>query len=68
MPTTVAINEELVREARRVGGHESESQTLDAALAEYIQRHRRLGILDLRGKIEYDPGYNYKALRERQTP
>ncbi|NCO40205.1 MAG: hypothetical protein AUJ96_11975 [Armatimonadetes bacterium CG2_30_66_41] len=65
MPTTVTVNEELVREARRVGGHESESQTLDAALAEYIQRHRRLGILELQGKVEYEPDYNYKALRER---
>ena len=37
-----------------------------AALHEYIKRHKQRQILDLVGRIAYDPAYDYKAARRRK--
>jgi hypothetical protein len=36
---------------------------LKAALSEFVQRRSRLRILELAGKIDFDPGWNYKQMR-----
>lgn len=65
MPTNLAIDDELLREAQRIGGHRTKKAVVTEALEEYIHRRKQLQILDLFGQIEYDPDYNYKALRHR---
>lgn len=65
MPTHLAIEDKLIENARRIGGHKTKKEAVTAALSEYIRRRKQLGILDLQGKIEYDPKYNYKALRRK---
>jgi hypothetical protein len=64
MPTNLAIDEVLLAEAVRVGGHRTKKATVNAALEEYIQRRKQLEILDLFGKIDFDPDYDYKAQRD----
>jgi hypothetical protein len=63
-PSTV-IDEELLAEAIAVGGKATEKETIDEALLEYIQRRKQLRLLDLFGKIDFDPTYEYKAQRRR---
>lgn len=63
MPTNLALDDDLIAEAVRVGGHRSKKDAVNAALREYIRQHKRQGILSMFGKVEYDPDYNYKALR-----
>lgn len=65
MPTNLAIDDDLLEEARRVGGHRTKKATVNEALREYIQRRRQLEILDLFGTIEYHEDYDYKAQRRR---
>jgi Arc/MetJ family transcription regulator len=65
MPTNLAIDDALLEEARRVGGHRTKKATVTEALQEYILRRRQLRILDLFGKIEIDPAYDYKKQRRR---
>ena len=65
MPTNLAIDDRLVEEARRVGGHKTKKEAVTAALSEYIAHRKRLEILSLFGKIDYLPGYDYK--RERRA-
>jgi len=65
MPTNLAIDDVLLEEARRVGGHRTKKATVTEALQEYILRRRQLRILDLFGKIEIDPAYDYKKQRRR---
>lgn len=65
MATNVELNEELMEEARRLGKHRSKRATIEEALLEYVQRRKQKGILKLFGKIDYDPSYDYKALRKR---
>jgi len=65
MATNLAINEQLLAEAQKVGQHNTKKSTVNAALEEYIKRRREQEIINLFGKIEYDPDYDYKQARER---
>ncbi len=65
MATNLAINEQLLAEAQKVGQHNTKKSTVNAALEEYIKHRREQEIINLFGKIEYDPDYDYKQARER---
>ncbi|HWN44637.1 MAG TPA: type II toxin-antitoxin system VapB family antitoxin [Thermoanaerobaculia bacterium] len=65
MPTNLAIDDELLEEALRVGGHRTKKATVTEALQEYIRRRKQVEILDLFGQIDYDPEYDYKKQRSR---
>lgn len=65
MPTNLAIDDELLEEALRLGGHRTKKATVNDALKEYVQRRKQLKILDLFGQIDYDPDYDYKEQRRR---
>ena len=65
MPTNLAIDDELLEEALRVGGHRTKKATVTEALQEYIRRRKQAQILDLFGQIDYDPEYDYKRQRSR---
>jgi Arc/MetJ family transcription regulator len=66
MPTNLAIDDRLIAEAREIGHHKTK-KAVTTALREYIQRRKQLQLLELRGKIEYDSDYDYKALRRRKA-
>ncbi|MEO8177260.1 MAG: type II toxin-antitoxin system VapB family antitoxin [Deltaproteobacteria bacterium] len=65
MPTNLAIDDELLTEAQKVGGHRTKKDTVNEALKEYIQRRRQAKITDLFGTIEFDPAHDYKKQRRR---
>jgi Arc/MetJ family transcription regulator len=60
MPTHLAIDDELLSEALKVGGHRTKEDTVNEALEEYIQRRRQAKIIDLFGTIEFEPAYDDK--------
>ena len=66
MATNLAIDDQLLEEARKVGGHKTKKATVTEALNEYIQRRRQQRIVELFGKIDLDPKYDYKAQRRRR--
>jgi Arc/MetJ family transcription regulator len=66
MPTNLAIDDNLIEQAKSIGGHKTKKAVVTEALEEYIQRRKQLQIIDLTGKIEYDEKYDYKALRKRK--
>lgn len=57
------VDQDLLQKAKELGKHASESDAVNAALREYIDKLRRLQILELAGTIDYDPDYDYKAMR-----
>jgi Arc/MetJ family transcription regulator len=63
MATNLAIDDELIDEARRIGGHSTKKAAVTAALNEYIQRRKQVEILKLFGSIQFDPAYDYKQAR-----
>jgi len=66
MATNLAIDDRLLNEARKVGGHKTKKATVTEALTEYIQRRRQQKILDLFGRVSVDANYDYKAQRRRR--
>jgi Arc/MetJ family transcription regulator len=65
MATNLALDDALIEEARQIGQHQTKKAAVTAALEEYIQRRKRLEILDLFGTVDFDPDYDYKANRQR---
>ena len=66
MPTNLALDDSLIEEARRTGGHKTKKDAVTAALKEYVQRRKQLRLLSQFGTIEYHPGYDYKAERRKK--
>jgi Arc/MetJ family transcription regulator len=65
MATNLAIDDRLLNEAVRVGGQRTKKGTVTQALEEYVQRRKQARILNLFGKVDFDPKYDYKQQRRR---
>ncbi|MEA1947026.1 MAG: type II toxin-antitoxin system VapB family antitoxin [Thermodesulfobacteriota bacterium] len=63
MATNLAIDEELLRAALEVSGLKTKKDTVNLALKEFVNRHKQLEILNLFGKMDPDPDYDYKKGR-----
>jgi Arc/MetJ family transcription regulator len=66
MATNLAIDDRLIVKAVKAGGHRTKKDAVTEALREYIDRRAQRRIVDLFGAIEYEPGYDHKALRRRR--
>jgi Arc/MetJ family transcription regulator len=66
MPTNLLIDDRLLGEALAIGGHKTKRETVNEALREYIQRRRQAELLNLFGKVDFDPAYDYKRQRKRK--
>ena len=65
MATNLAIDEGLLEEALRVGGHRTKKDTVTEALEEYIQRRKQAKVVKLFGTLDFDPKFDYKRARQR---
>ena len=65
MATNLAIDDRLLNEALRVGGHRTKKDTVTQALEEYVQRRKQARLLSLFGKVDFDPKYDHKQQRRR---
>jgi Arc/MetJ family transcription regulator len=66
MPSNLAIDDNLLAKAVRIGGHRTKRATVNEALQEYIQRRRRLRALKGFGTIEFDPTHEYRRARRKR--
>lgn len=65
MPTNLDIDQELLQKALEIGGLRTKKDTVNLALKELINRHNQVKILNLFGKMNPDPDYDYKKGRSR---
>ena len=65
MATNLAIDPKLIERALKVSGERTKKAAVTKALEEFIARHDQRRLLDLVGKLEWDPTYNYKKERGR---
>lgn len=65
MATNLAIDDRLLEEAQRIGGHRTRKATVTEALEEYIQHRKQAKILSLFGTLDLDPEYDYKKQRRK---
>jgi len=64
MRTNIDIDEELIAEATRLTGIKTKKDLVHQALRLLIDSKKRRSIFELEGKIQFAPGYDYKAARE----
>jgi len=65
MVTSLNIDEALLQEALALDYQTTADTLVEIALREYIQRRKRLKVLDLFGMIDYDQDYDYKQQRQQ---
>ena len=61
--TNIVLDEDLVTEATRLTGISTRRALVHEALRALIEQKRRRPLSELRGKIRFAPGYDYKAAR-----
>lgn len=66
MATNLAIDDNLLEEARIVGKHATKKAVVNEALAEYVQRRKQAEIINLFHTVEYDADYDYKVQRNKK--
>ena len=63
MIANLTIDDDLLEEARQLSGQFTANEVATLALQEYVQRRKRLKLLDLFGTVEYYDSYNAKEQR-----
>ena len=66
MATNLAIDDKLIEEALKIGGHKTKKAVVTEALEHYVQRHKQLKLLEMFHTIDFDPDYDYKKQRQIQ--
>jgi len=67
MATNLALDDELLKQAVRIGGLKTKKETVTLALKEFIQRRKAEDLIDAFGTMDFDPSYDYKAERNRHV-
>ena len=66
MATNLAIDPDLLDRALQVSGERTKKAAVTMALQEFIARRQQKRVLDLMGKLDWDPSCDYKAERSRR--
>lgn len=65
MATNLSIDPDLIERALEVSGERTKKAAVTKALQEFIARRQQKRLLELVGKLEWDPSYDHKAERMR---
>lgn len=65
MATNLALDDNLIIQAQKIGRHRTKKEAVMSALKEYIAHKKQQKILALFGKIDFNENYNYKKARTR---
>ena len=63
MRTNIVLDEALVKEAFRHSAAKTKKGLVDEALREFIRVRRRRPLRNLKGRVRFSEGYDYKKLR-----
>lgn len=65
MATNLQLDDRLIRQAVELGTHRTKKAAVTQALNDYISHLKQEKILNLFGKVDFTPGYDYKKQRAR---
>lgn len=65
MATNLQLDDRLIAEATTLGKHRTKKEAVTQALTDYVRHLRQERILDLFGRIDFDPAYDYKRQRAK---
>ena len=57
------LSEDLLNRAYSLMPNHTKRTVIETALTEFVQKRERKNLKDLRGKIKFEDGYDYKAMR-----
>jgi Arc/MetJ family transcription regulator len=63
MRTNIELNDSLVEEAFKYTRVKTKRDLIDLTLKEFIANRKRKDLSELKGKINFAEGYDYKAMR-----
>ena len=63
MPTNLAIDDQLLGQAVKVGGLKTKKETVNQALKEFVSRREQKKIVQFFGKVDYFDDYDPKKDR-----
>jgi Arc/MetJ family transcription regulator len=66
MPTNLNLDDALLEEAVKLSGKRTKRDAVNAALQEFVSRRKQRRVLELFGKLDWDPRFDYKKERERR--
>ncbi|MFO7810235.1 MAG: type II toxin-antitoxin system VapB family antitoxin [Candidatus Delongbacteria bacterium] len=66
MPTNLALDDNLIKEAQKISGLPTKKETVNTALREFIIHHKQVDIIEMFGSVEYEKDYDYKKMRNRK--
>ena len=65
MATNLSLDPALIDRALEVSGERTKKAAVTRALQEFIARRGQKRVIELMGKLEWDPSFDYKAERSR---
>jgi hypothetical protein len=65
MATNLSLDPDLIERALKVSGERTKKAAVTRALEEFVARRKQKGLIELMGKLEWDPDYDYKSERSR---
>jgi Arc/MetJ family transcription regulator len=65
MATNLALDDRLLDKAKKIGHMKTKRETVNQALKEFIERRQQKNIMDLKGRIDFRDGWDYKKERSR---
>lgn len=65
MATNLQLDDKLIQQAVALGGHRTKRAAVTQALSDYIRNLQQERILDLFGKVDFTPEYDYKRQRAK---
>ena len=66
MATNLSIEPQLLEKALSVSGEKTKKAAVTKALREFIARREQRNLLELFGKLEWNPDFDYKKERSRR--
>lgn len=65
MATNLQLDNTLIKQAVELGGHHTKKAAVTQALSDYIRNLQQEKMLDMFGKVDFVPGYDYKRQRAK---
>lgn len=63
MRVNIEIDDKLFKKAMKLTGARTKREVIEDGLKRLVEQSEQLRILKLKGKVEFWPGYDYKATR-----
>lgn len=66
MATNLSLDPDLIDRALAISGERTKKAAVTRALEEFIARRKQKDLVDLMGKLDWDPSFDAKAERSRR--